>query len=111
MFQFFFGIQVACRVIRVHDHDTFRAGSDYFLDFTDWGQGEVILDRRSNGFYLYTAHQGESRVVCVEWFGDNNFVTRVQCRHESDRDGFRASGRDHDVIFIDVDTDVLVIFG
>lgn len=111
LLQFFLGIQVSRRVVRVDDHDTFRARGDHFLDLLDRGQSEVCLDGGGNGFHDDTAREGERVVVRVERFGDNHLVTRVQGRHESDRDCLGTSGGNHDVRFVDVDTYILVILG
>ena len=82
---------------------------DEFLKLLHLRQRESLLNGSGYGAYLCTSRYGERHIVGVGRFGDDDFVARVEARHECEEHGFGASRRDDDVVGGDVDVKPLVV--
>ena len=86
-----------------------RAVVDQLLELLDRGQCESVLDgghhRADHGARRY----GEGHVVGVGRFGNDDFVARVEARHEGEEHGLGAARGDDDLLGREFDLVLLVI--
>ena len=80
-------VEVAGWVVGVANHDGTSALVDELLEFRN----------------------GKSHIVGVSGFGDDDFITRVQTTHESEKHRFASSRGDNDVVGRYVDVVFLVV--
>ena len=107
---FLFGVQVTSGVVGVTDHDSFRLRGDYLLEILDGRQCEAVLDGGNDGLHDNTAHGGESVVVGIERFRDDDFVARIHAAVEGEKETFATTGGNDDFVDGDVDTHAVVVF-
>ena len=106
---FLFGVEVTCRVVRVADHDGLCLRGDDLLELLDGRKGEAVLNSGHDGLHSHAAGDGETVVVGVERFGDDDFVARVEAAVESEQDGLRTARGHDDFIGGEVDVDAFVV--
>ena len=105
--QFLFGVEIAGGVVGVANHDGAGARSDGFLKVLDRRQSETGLDVAGDSLDGSVAQFGESVIVGVVGFGNEDFVARVEADGEGKLQGLAAAGGHDNLLGSDMD----VVFG
>lgn len=77
-------VEVSGGVVGVANQDAARALVDEPLEFGDVGQRKALLDGRNDGADDRTGRDGKGHVVGIGRLGDDDFVARVEARHEGE---------------------------
>ena len=103
------GVEVTRGVVGVADQDAARAVVDQLLELLDRGQRESVLDGGHHRADHGARRNGEGHVVGVGRFGNDDFVARVEARHEGEEHGLGAARGDDDLLGRELDLILLVI--
>jgi len=107
---FFLRIEITRRVVGIADEDSLRAGRDKRFELLERRQRETFFNRRRNRLDNRAAGDGEGHVVGVGRFGDNQFVSGVEARHEGEEDRLGTACGDDNIVGIDNNIVLRIVF-
>ena len=103
------GIQIAGRIIRVTDQNSFCAFVYQLLELLHFRQGEPFLDGSRHRADHGSGRNGKRHIVGIGRFRHNDLISRIQATQKSKQHRFRTSGSDDDIIGRQVDVIFLII--